>query len=52
MFLYLKNKYPMYMKDLHNQVLRFRMETQNKLNNLVVLLSMAVAMSFLELLYK
>ena len=38
MFLYLKNKYPLYIKDLHNQVLRFQMETQNKFDNLVVLL--------------
>ena len=36
MFLYLKNKYPLDMKDLHNQVLRFRMETRNKFNNLEV----------------
>ena len=52
MFLYLKNKYPLYIKDLHNQVLHFRMETQNKVGNLVVVLSMVATMSFLESHYK
>ena len=49
MFLYLKNKYPLYIKDLHNQVLSSRMETQNKVGNLVIVLSMVATMSFLEL---